>query len=103
MSHQIDGPIYCLSYFLAKDGQVDELTTALKNLIPATQKEEGCLLYELAVDLSNANFLIMIEKFVNEKALAFHETQPYIRHFVEKVMNNLCEKVTWHEAKVITI
>ncbi len=101
MSDEEHRPIFCLSYFTAKPGCSDELITALTQLISPTRSEKGCLLYELARDKSNQDFLIMVEKFINAEALAIHEEQPYIKNFVENVMNKLCEKVTWHEANLI--
>ena len=90
--------IYCLSYFRAKPGCVDELIKALSALLEPTRAEDGCLLYELAIDDTNPNFLIMVEKFIDKQALAFHEQQDYVKHFVEQFMGALCDKVTWHEA-----
>jgi len=102
MTAERDIPIYCLSYFTAKPSRTDELIAALIQLINPTRSEDGCLLYELAIDKSNQCFLIMIEKFINAEALAIHEEQPYIKNFVENVMDKLCEKVAWHEANVIS-
>ncbi len=102
MTAESNIPIYCLSYFTAKSGCTDELIAELMQLINPTRSEDGCLLYELAIDKTDPCFLIMIEKFISAEALAIHEAQPYVKNFVENVMDKLCENVAWHEAKVIS-
>lgn len=97
----MDPPIFCLSYFMAKNGKVNELMKALYHLIEPTLSEPDCLQYELARDIKNPNFLIMIEKFSSEKALAEHENKPYVKHFMDNEMSQLCKEVTWHEAAII--
>lgn len=94
-------PIYCFSYFLAKPGSRDELIKALTKLIEPTHHEPGCLQYELLADTENTHFLIMLEKFADQKALDLHEQQTYIKAFVENEMNLLCEHVSWNVAKQI--
>ncbi|WP_423063543.1 putative quinol monooxygenase [Candidiatus Paracoxiella cheracis] len=102
MTAERDMPIYYLSYFTAKPNCTDELISALMKLINPTRSEDGCLLYELAIDKSNQRVLIMIEKFINAEALAIHAEQSYIKNFMENVMDKLCEKVAWHEVNLIS-
>lgn len=99
MSYENEEAVYCLSYFHAKKEYRQELINSLTELIPHTRAEKGCLQYELLIDFENLNFIIMLEKFINQKALNEHEKQPYINHFVEKEMLLYCEKVTWNVAK----
>lgn len=86
-------PIFCLSYFTAYDGQLENLIEALSALIKPTNQEPGCLLYELAQDVHRPNFLIMVEKLTSKEALADHESQTYVKNFVENEMNVLCQEV----------
>ena len=99
--HTTRQPILCLSYFTARDGQLENLIQALSSLIEPTRREPGCLQYELAQDVKQDNFLIMIEKFTSKQSLADHENQPYVKQFVDNEMNRLCSEVTWHEAHLI--
>lgn len=88
--------VTCLSYFNANPEYRDELIISLLLLIPPTRAEPGCLQYELIEDNTKPNFFIMVEKFINHKALEEHENKAYIVDFVKNKMNSLCEKVTWH-------
>lgn len=86
---------------MAKQGYLDELIKAITKLIEPTRLEPGCLQYELLLDTENSHFLIMLEKFIDLKALEEHENQPYIKHFVENEMSLLCEHVSWNVARQI--
>ncbi len=101
MSFTCSETITCISYFHAKPEYRDVLIEALLSLVEPTRSESGCLQYELVLDNADPNFLIMVEKFVTQKALDEHEQQPYIVEFVETVMNQYCNKVTWHVGKEI--
>jgi quinol monooxygenase YgiN len=93
--------ILCLSYFRAKPQYRDELIQELLKLVELTRAEGGCIYYELFVDNEDPNFLIMSEKFTNQKALDEHEKESYIIRFVEGPMVKYFEKVTWNVAREI--
>src|SRR5438477_618150 len=101
MNYSYGDAIICLSYFNVKVEYRDQLITALLNLVTATLAEQGCLQYELVLDDENPNLLIMVEKFINRKALDDHEQQPYTKQFVESVMLQYCNKVTWNIGREI--
>jgi quinol monooxygenase YgiN len=92
---------YCVSYLMPKEGCREKLITALQALIEPSLAEAGCLIYEMCVDIHDANHIIMVEKFTSSDALAYHEEQPYVKDFSENVMYTLCDKVSWHEADII--
>ena len=94
--------ILCLSYFQAKPEYRDELIQELLDLVELTQKEQGCIHYELFVDNEDVNYLIISEKFINKKALDDHEKEPYIVRFVDGPMLKYCEKVSWNVAQEIS-
>ncbi len=91
--------IVCLSYFQAKPQFREALIKELLQLVKPTLNEPGCLIYELLIDESDPNFLIMSEKFANKEALEFHEKQDYIVQFVAGPMAYMCERVTWNIAR----
>lgn len=101
MSQVFGLAILCLSYFQAKPQHRDELIRELLKLVEPTRAESGCIYYELFLDNADPNFIIMSEKFVNQKALDDHEKEPYIVRFVEGPMVKYCEKVTWNVAREI--
>ena len=103
MSGTLSKAVWCLSYFDAKKEYRDQLIAALLKLIEPTRAELGCLQYELIVDNENPDFLIMVEKFVDQKALDHHEQQSYIKYFVENEMDRYCNKVTWNVGKEIIL
>jgi len=101
MSQQHGEEIYCLSYFYAKPPHRGELIATLLKLVEPTRAEAGCLQYDLLLDNENPNFLILVEKFIDRKALADHQELPHIKHFIDKQMDQFCEKVIWNVAREI--
>ncbi len=101
MSTDTQKPIFCFSYFTAKEDCLKELIDALTSLIEPTKAEAGCLQYDLVQDTKDPNFLIMVEKFSSKQALDEHVAQPYISHFVDNIMYQLCDKVVWNEAEYL--
>lgn len=101
MSHVLGVNILCLSYFQAKPEYLSLLIEELLKLVELTRAEPGCIHYELFLDNEDPNFLIISEKFIDQKALDEHEQKDYIMRFVEGPMNHYCKKVTWNVAREI--
>ncbi|HSX10623.1 MAG TPA: antibiotic biosynthesis monooxygenase [Chlamydiales bacterium] len=102
--HQNASPgeaILCISYFRVKPQHRDELIRALLTLVALTQKEPGCIYYELYVDATNANLIVLTSKFIHYQAFDDHEKEPYIARFVEGPMTQYCEEITWNESKEV--
>lgn len=92
---------YCIEYFYAKPQFRQQLSDALLKIAKQTQKEPGCLQYDLLEDDKNENLLIIVLKFTNKEAILAHEKAPYVTSFVETQMNQYCEKVIWNDASLV--
>jgi len=92
---------YCIEYFYAKPEYLEALTSSLLELVRKTLLEPQCEQYDLLQDKANPNLLILVVKFQTEQAMLAHESQSYIKAFMENEMNRLCEKVVWNDAKQV--
>ena len=62
----------------AAEGKVDEVIAAFTTCLERTHEEEGCLTYALHRDATDANHLVLIERWRSQADLDAHMTQPYV-------------------------
>lgn len=58
----------------------DAFQPIFKRLVAGSRAETGCVHYELNQSIDNPNIFIVIETWVSQQAIDFHNTTP---HFVE--------------------
>ena len=97
----MNSEVYCVEYFHAKPGCGEALKLELRAIAEKSKLEDGCLQYDVLVEKNNPNVFILILKYKDESAISAHEKQPYVVSFAESKMNELCEKVYWHDAVAI--
>jgi len=62
-----------------KPGQRDEQIKAYNKLSPLVLAEEGCLEYVLKSIEDNENKFVLVEKWISEEALEFHDNTDYMK------------------------
>lgn len=55
-----------------KENEIEKFKSIAEKLICESQKEEGCIAYDLYVDISNPKILTFIEEWKNEEAIKLH-------------------------------
>ena len=70
--------------------QVHDLAAALRSLIPATLREDGCLNYSFALDDAAAGTVLVYERWRDQAALSAHLAQPMIA----EIMGGWFDKVS---------
>lgn len=63
------------------EGALEEGRAALTTMVEESRKEEGCIAYSYAVDVLDPAKLIIVEKWVDDAALAFHFATPHMATF----------------------
>ncbi len=53
-------------------GAIEKLKNAMQKVVEATRKEDGCINYDFAVDVTNPTKLIVFERWRDQKALDAH-------------------------------
>ncbi|NLY65952.1 MAG: antibiotic biosynthesis monooxygenase [Tissierellia bacterium] len=83
-----------------KEGKIDEAIKLYQELVLASQKEEGCIQYNLYQDNDDENILFIIEEWEDQEALDKHNKTehftrlvPMIAELVEESEMNKCHKL----------
>ncbi|MHA7818923.1 MAG: putative quinol monooxygenase [Erythrobacter sp.] len=65
------------------EGALDKGREAMEAMVKASRAEKQCLGYSYATDVLDPNKLVIVEKWVDEAALAFHFQTPHMAAFRE--------------------
>jgi len=63
------------------EGALDDAREAMAAMVTASRAEDGCIGYAYAVDVLDPNKLHIVEKWVDDAALAFHFQTPHMAAF----------------------
>ncbi len=74
MSEQVD----VIAHIHAKPGQEDAVRAVLESYVAPTRLEEGCLRYDLFVDVSDPTKFTFVEEWTSMAALEKHSQSPHI-------------------------
>lgn len=69
--------IILVATITAKQGREKQLANELRELTAATQKEAGCVQFDVHRDLDNPGVFVLWEYFINQAAFAEHMKMPY--------------------------
>ena len=64
--------IYLLAHLKARPGTHPELMSDAKAMIAATRAEQGCILYDLNVSITDPQSMIFVEAWRSREALSEH-------------------------------
>lgn len=82
--------IHVVVALYAKAGREDSLRRDLIEVVAPSRREEGCLGYDLFVDVNDPRRFVFAERWASAKAQNKHHTQSeHIRHFQEKGAANV--------------
>ena len=74
--------IFMCARFQAKPEKLDELRTRLLEMVTHSNKEPGCIFYNLHVDNSNPTIFYFLEGWKDADALAFHDKTSYVQAII---------------------
>lgn len=77
--------IVIVSRNTVKEGKVEEFKKLTVDLIEKSQKEEGCIEYNLYQDIKNPRTLTFIEKWESEKSFEEHKNSEHFISIVPKI------------------
>ena len=66
---------------IVEEGTVDRVRAALVEMQNETRKEKGCLAYSFAIDVGDANRLVLSERWESMEALQAHFVSPHMAAF----------------------
>lgn len=86
-----DNTLSIIAVLKAKEGQQDNLKSALQALIAPTRQEEGCLDYSLFQLQETPDVFYMRESWKGQEALDAHIALPHFQAFVQEMDALLAE------------
>ena len=75
------------------EGALDAGRDALTTMVEASRAEEGCISYTYGVDILDPTKLLIVEKWVDDAALAFHFGTPHMAAF-QQALSTLDVQIT---------
>lgn len=75
------------------EGALEAGRAAFTAMIETSREEEGCLGYAYAVDVLDPSVLHIVEKWVDDAALAYHFSTPHMGAF-QAALQNLDVQIT---------
>jgi quinol monooxygenase YgiN len=72
-------PLYLIAEIFPHPEKLPEARAAFQELIAATKKEPGCMLYDLVAG-ENLDTWLMIEKWESRQAWDSHMLEPHVAH-----------------------
>ena len=79
--------------FQVKEGMKEAFSGVLAPLIEGSQKEEGCIEYDLYKDDQKENVFTLLEKWKDQAALDFHNETAHFKTYAPK-LGELCENIS---------
>jgi quinol monooxygenase YgiN len=79
----MSSPITLIAALTALPGHAEAVESSLRQLVPPSQAEAGCLQYNLHRHQEQANRFIMVEQWLDAEALNAHQQTAHFKHFVE--------------------
>lgn len=70
---------------VVKEGKLEEYKMLARELVEKSQKEEGCISYNLHQDIDNENVLAMIEEWKDKEAIELHNNSAHFISIVPKL------------------
>ncbi len=68
--------------WVAKDGESDAVAGLLRELMPLSRAESGCLQYDAHRDLDDPNTFFLFERYVDQEAFEAHGASSHFRELV---------------------
>ncbi|UZR99665.1 putative quinol monooxygenase [Chondrinema litorale] len=77
-----DSPIHVFATWKVREGQLEEVLQALKEVQKESIKEKGNLFYKIHQSNSDENTLILFEGYTDESAISDHRNSSYFQELV---------------------
>ena len=80
-----------IAEFFIKPDSVEEAVSYAKEMVAETQKETGCIEYNLFMDDKDSSHLVFIEEWESQEFLDIHSSSEHFSRLVPAI-DGLCEK-----------
>ncbi len=85
--------------WIARDGESDAVAELLRQLMPLSRAEPGCLQYDAHRDPDEPNSFFLFERYLDQEALEAHSASA---HFQELVLEQALPLLATRQRHVLT-
>jgi quinol monooxygenase YgiN len=85
--------------WVAKEGEADAVAEILRQVMPISRAESGCLQYDVHRDQDDLRRFFIFERYVDDAALEAHGSSP---HFQELVIEGALPRLEVRERRYLT-
>jgi quinol monooxygenase YgiN len=71
--------IYVIAELALKPGSTEKAAAEARNAVVATNKEDGCIFYQMHLNVSDPTKLIVVERWASREALNAHIQTPHLK------------------------
>lgn len=90
--------IRIVATIIAKNQDIEFVKAAAKAIVEPSNRDEGCIQYELHQDNNNLNTFVFFEIWKNQASLDKHNVTTHLKDFLEKIK----DKVDLLDVKLIS-
>lgn len=90
--------IRVIATIISKDNEIDFVKSAAKSIVDESNRDEGCIQYELHQDNKEQNVFVFFEIWKNQESLDKHNETTHLKGFIEKIK----DKVSLLDVKVMS-
>ncbi|HEM8291611.1 putative quinol monooxygenase [Providencia vermicola] len=81
--------IRIVATIIAKDNEVEFVKLATKSLVEPSNRDEGCLQYELHQDNANPNTFIFFEIWKDQQSLDKHNATQHLQDVIKRIEDKI--------------
>jgi len=86
--------------WIANEGEAETVADLLRQMVPLSRAEPGCLQYDVHSDNEDPNRFFIYERYVDDAALEAHATSP---HFQQLVFEEAIPRLASRERRYVTL
>lgn len=68
-----------------KENKIEQFLEVAQDMVGKSKNENGCLVYRLLNEINKPNEFVIYEKYINDKAVDFHNSSEHFKNFIKSV------------------
>lgn len=81
--------IRIVATIIAKSNEVEFVKSATKSIVEPSNRDEGCIQYELHQDNNDLNTFVFFERWQDQESLDKHNQTPHLKEFIERIKDKI--------------
>lgn len=81
--------IRIVATIIAKSNEVEFVKSATKSIVEPSNRDEGCIQYELHQDNNDLNTFVFFERWRDQESLDKHNQTLHLKEFIERIKDKV--------------